>query len=500
MIVAPPDTYVLPEWPPHELARWDALAQRAFEIATRAGTGARFRRTVDEVRRLVAEGQLDELDRRLGDHRFARALLTVWHDDEQVARASLTRDRLSALTGQSRLTRLTTVSLIAVLLKYFDMLDTWEPGFLAAVGAATLQAVERQSVRHARGDVVETFRRDHHYMVRAEGPANLVEALATQDVALDDYIRRTGLLGFAKGRFGDRLRHAYYIAQIRAADHTLSGHGFLGELALQTVLETPGRDGLHFGHEVLEALTDKPADPPSDEWLGTILDIAGDPRLKNTPRWRKWWEPVSERARDQVIRWLSAEDLRLFLLAVENFGRDASVEDLARLFPPRKKFLWGLYDSGRVHETRLILGRNVRGSVQEQVTRVRTDVALYRDGHDTAIIYVDCGDFHLVEGSHNFRLWVYAGRPVPMLTDRTKRSFTRQDLIYDVKDQHAEQHPDGYLAHIDVRHKGFWQRRPLEFLIEDYGIDLDPEQLLTAEDYDKLKYVHGLPILGSARS
>jgi len=207
---------------------------------------------------------------------------------------------------------------------------------------------------------------------------------------------------------------------------------------------------------------------------------------------------VSQRARDQVIRWLSVEDLRLFLMAVENYGREEDVDDLTRLFPPRKKFLWGLYDSGMIRETRLILGRKVRNAVVEQVTKVRTDIALYQSNHDTAIIYVDCGDFHLVEGSHNFRLWTYAGRPVSMLPDRSKRVFSSHEFIYLIPAQHAREHPDGSDAHLAVTHKGLWQRRPLEFLIEEYGIDLDPTKLLTREDYEELKYKHRLPVRGSS--
>lgn len=249
-----------------------------------------------------------------------------------------------------------------------------------------------------------------------------------------------------------------------------------------------------FGHELLRALVDKPDKAPSDEWLEAILEIGGDPRLQNSAMWRKWWQPLPANTRRQATRWMSVEDLRLFLLAVESFGREEGIADLSRLFPPRKKFLWGLYDSGKVKETRLILGDNVRKAVRNQLGRIRTDAATLKTLRDTAVIYVDCEDFHLVEGSHHFKLWIYAGRPAPALVDRSKRTFTPDDLRVDVPEQHAKQHPHGTLARREVIHRGLWQRGPLEFLIEDYGIYLDPAELLTSEDYYELKHKFGLPV------
>src|SRR5690625_2305811 len=233
IMLTPKRDFTLPEWKDADLVGWGALAQRAFRIATRAGTGGRFRRIIDEVRHLLEHEQFEEIDRRLAERSFARALVTVWHDDQRLAFASLTAERVSALLEAQApgISRLTTVNLIAVLLTYFDHLDSWQPGLLAAVGSATLRAVQAQGQRDSRADLIETFRRDHRYLTRPDGPTELAENLILDDVPMDDYLRLSGLLGFDGGRFGERLRHAYYIAQINIADHTeKKGHAFLLEV------------------------------------------------------------------------------------------------------------------------------------------------------------------------------------------------------------------------------------------------------------------------------
>src|SRR5690606_7560928 len=100
-------------------------------------------------RRLIEQKRFEEIDRRLSERRFARALVTVWHDDQEMAAASLTGARVAALVEaqQPRISRLTTVILIAVLLRYFDHLDRWHPGLLAALGSAAQRAVSCQAPR-----------------------------------------------------------------------------------------------------------------------------------------------------------------------------------------------------------------------------------------------------------------------------------------------------------------------------------------------------------------
>src|SRR5699024_2620417 len=123
-------TFDIPHWRPEELIGWSALTDRAFQLTVKAGMGSRFAAVMAEVRRLIRDSQFETLDARLHDRRVARALATVWHDDEVLARASLTRERLTLLLQAQapQVSRLTTLTLISVLLKYFDLLENWRTG------------------------------------------------------------------------------------------------------------------------------------------------------------------------------------------------------------------------------------------------------------------------------------------------------------------------------------------------------------------------------------
>jgi hypothetical protein len=497
-----PPSLDLPAWQPADEQAWAATTERAATITPRVGRGRDFLALVTEIRRLVESGELAELDRRIVERRAAaRALLHVWQHDERLARRSLDGDRVRfLLRNQSpRPTYLTTTGLSAVLLQYFDNLDLWSPGLFDEVSTATARAVQSQKARHGARDLIGTMRSEPRLYLEKQGPDRLAERLLSQKLSLADHVRRTGLLGFDEGRYGERVRHAFYLNRIRQSDHTTSGHEVLTEIASKNVKEARSASSRLFGHELLVALTDRTTGTPSEEWLQAIIDIGGDPRLRHTSDWRKWWQPLPLVLVDRVTTWLSAEDLRLFLMAVENFGKQARVSDLERLFPPRKTFLWGLYDSGLVRETRLILGANVRNSVIRQVGRLRTDAAKLESMPNTAIIFVDCGDFHIVEGSHHFKMWLYAGRPVPLLTDRSKRTFTGDDLRYSVPVAHSRTHPLGYNAHEEVTHHGFWQGRALEFLIREHGFPVDPRAVLSPEDYATLEQRYVLPLRRTTR-
>src|SRR5690606_5281409 len=252
LMFAPPRAIFLPEWPEPELETWNDLTARAVRLTSRAGTGVQFGRLVEEIRVLVRTGQFDTIDARLHERRFARALVTVWHDDEDLARASLTSERLARLRDAQapRLSRLTTINLIAVLLKHFDLLDDWQENLLGAVGAAAKHAVQSHAASGTRNDVVETFRRDHPFMTHGEGPSRLAQMLVANGTSLGDYTRSNGILGYDGGRFGARLRQSYFLEQIRAADHTSAEHAFLDEVTSKFVMKARGSGGLFFGHDV----------------------------------------------------------------------------------------------------------------------------------------------------------------------------------------------------------------------------------------------------------
>ncbi|MBD7996993.1 EH signature domain-containing protein [Oerskovia gallyi] len=519
----------LPGWPVGSFDSWDRLTSRAQRLTARAGTGLQFDLLLAEVRRLIDSGRIDLLSARLPERRFARAVVTVWSEDRERARASMTPAVVSLLVDSQtpRPSRLLVAALASMFLTHFDRLDSWSPGLFEATSTAVERAVTQVPVRRTRApalpppppphggtpvpppppppnppasrDIVDAFRYNSEFLLDIEAPRAVAQGLRATETALGDWLRVIGINGHVNGRYGIRVREALFLETIRAADHTRAeGLGFLAELTSKTVVESLGAGGTYFGHQILVAMTDKPDVAPCNEWLDAIVKIGGDPRLQRQALWHRWWEPLPQAARDKAVRWMSVEDLRLFLTAVENHGLITRNADLQRMFPARKTFLWGLYESGLVRESRIFLGSGASVSVKRQLGARRTDATHLTQRSDTAIVFLDCGDFHIVEGSHSFKLWVYAGRPVARLLDRSRRNYSPDELIKDIPELHAQQHPAGRRAHVGITHYATtWQHAALKFLIETLGAPVDPQRLLTPEDYLTLKHRFGLPVRGA---
>lgn len=474
--------------------RWVMISSSAAKLTQRAGTGAEFEKLMEEVRSDLKASRIDSVFERLVDRRYARAVVTVWNEDETLAQKTVRAKLLQRLIdAQSpRLSRLTTLSLISLFLRYFDGLEEWEAGLFSAMARVIRTAVVQQPTRAGILDIVEAIRQSPRNFLYVESPRDLARERVESGESLRDYFSRFGVFGYDNWRYGRLVRNQLYLVQIERADPSQE-HEFLTDLTSQWVVAAPDGGGLLFGHALLQALANKPLEPPTDQWLGTILNIAGDPRLKHTETYRKWWSRIPDGSIARVISWMSAEDLRLFLHAVEQFGEENNVESLIRLFPSRKAFLWGLYEAGLVQETRLIVGANAKQSMKRLLRKsIRTDFADLEAMPDQAIVYIDCGDFHILEGSHHFRMWTYLGRPSPLISDRSVRRYTRQDLILTLPDHHARNHPLGYGAHTATVHNGFWQRGPLEFLAK-HGIGLNAHNLMSRRDYEVLKYKFGIP-------
>lgn len=490
----PPVEVQFPEWRVDSRQRWRTLSARTKRVRDGVGTGPDFERLVTELQTLAVDGGAEAVAERLTNPRAARALVTAWSRHEDAARATMTPELVVGVVDAhgERVPLLLAEGLMALYLQRFDELDDWADGLFAATAKAVHAAATRASTRSDH-TLVAAYHANLAYLGTATGPRDLARKLMNDGHSLDDHLRETGIAGHDNGRFGTVARQAYYLEQLRRADHTTAEDSFLIEVTSDSVMRARGSEGLLFGHEVLDAMISDREGLPSDAWLGRIFHVAGDPRLEHTLQWQRWWAKLPPRVLDVATAWLSAEDLRLFLQAVENFGEETHNAELQRMFPARKKFLWGLYESGLVRRTRLILGSKAHNSIRRAVGPVRTSITPLNGSGDSdrAVIFVDCGSFHLVEGSHNFKLWIYDGEPVSRLVDRQTR-INGLDLRTIIPTDHARRHPWGSDGHKAIPHNGLWQARALEYLVETLGVALEPHRLLTSADYAELK-LRGLP-------
>lgn len=181
---------------------------------------------------------------------------------------------------------------------------------------------------------------------------------------------------------------------------------------------------------------------------------------------------------------------------MEQYGNESGKEDLQRMFPARKTFLEGLFKLGLIRDTRLMLGGIAQQSVRRILgAEVKTNFARMDSSmSDKAVIYLDCNEFHLVEGSHSFKIHVYLAQPGPMIKSYDKKSFSNYDLRIELPKKYKQLYPRlGFEA---ITHGVGWQRKVFDFLAEN-GISLDIEQLLSKSEYRGYLSRYGMPAVRS---
>lgn len=489
------------EWPQPVIDSWQALTERVKRMEARMGESDAFERTLATFRNMVSTGRFDGLRPLLQRRLAARALTWLWLNDPVCGPRLLNVRMLDTLleTQHPRLTRLTLVQLIQLYFRVFDQLDGYdkhsEVGLCERLQEHLLDQLKRMpEQRHPfpRKDVLSALKADGAWLLDLDGPLNLIRQVRQQGTELAQAFSDHGLEGFDTGRYGDICRAHYYLETLRGLPPG-EWHEVLDELLKPSVNKAPYEGGKRIGHAALEIMIDRAADDPGEAWQNFILSLAGDPRIASTaPNYRQWWQPLGEARIAKVRGWLSKEDLRLFLQAVEQYGIETRNTELMRMFSARKVFLEGLFKLKLIRNTRLLLGRTAQESVKRILgSDVKSSFARM-DGimADKAVIYLDCGDFYLVEGSHNFKIWVYLAEPGNLLRSYERTKFEHHDLTRIVPGDYTKLYPQ--LPHTAVPHMTGWQRKVIGFLA-DHGIGLDIEKLFTPEDYQVFIRREGIP-------
>lgn len=489
------------EWPQEVLHSWARLLARAQQLEGKAGSSDAFERMLAVFRDMVRTGRFDGFKPLLGKRLAARALTWLWLHDEVIGPRLLNTRLLNTLieAQQPRLTRITMVQLVQLYFRQFDRLDEQdknaEEGLRGVVEAhlhTQLNALPEPRTPSLRPDALTQLKQHGDWLLGIDGPLALARYVREQGSELGTTFESYGLAGLDSGRYGDICRAHFYLETLRGLAPG-EWDEVLDELLKPSVSKAPYEGDKRIGHAALEILIDRAGEAPGDAWQNFILNLAGDPRIaSSSPNYRQWWLPLGEARINQVRSWLSKEDLRLFLQAVEQYGNESGKEDLQRMFPARKTFLEGLFKLGLIRHTRLMLGRNAQQSVRKILgTEVKTNFAQMDSSmNDKAVIYLDCGDFHLVEGSHSFKIWVYLAQPGQAVKSYDRNTFSHFDLTIQLPKDYKKLHPSlGYEA---VTHNGSWQRKVFDFLAGN-GIAVDIEQLLGKKDYRDYLNRFGIP-------
>ena len=490
-----------------DLSHWHEIGSKLASMKAGIGNSHVYNQTIDRLQDAKKTGNMLSLVNLIKKKIGARALVWLLNNDASFRQAVLSPKLLDSLQAfhQPRLTRLTLIQLIQLHFNRFDELDA--EGSEHSIILVALQdlilkqlALMPANKTNPELDPITLLKRSGKLLFNVNSPYELVKKVQAEGVELQEQFVKIGLSGFDVGRFADVCRAHYYIETLKqlpiGADHDI-----LSELLKPKVHNAPYQEGKRIGHTALEVLIDRATVSPGSYWQEFILNLAGDPRVSSTSvSFRTWWQPLGVSRTQKVRSWLAKEDLRLFLQAVEQYGIDSEKYDLQRMFPARKKFLEGLFQLGVIRNTRLMLGSTALRSVKKILDKeIRTNFLMLESGmSDKAVIYLDCGDFHLVEGSHSFKIWTYLGLPSELLLSYDIKGISHNDLTIRLPSEYRYRYEG--LPYESVTHAaGVWQNKGLMFLAH-HGISLDLESLFTPQDYKNQLSRYGIPVASNKKT
>ncbi|GAB3188055.1 EH signature domain-containing protein [Nesterenkonia suensis] len=494
---APPSARSFADWDslPEE---WTPLVESSRKLRERVHSGGHLVDARAEARKALERDDEEHVQALIAQGPgMRRAVLAAWGEDKDLARQTMTVKRIRAVAGRrSHLSPMGVLQLLTLHLEYFTSLQQWDPQLARAVQSALQSQAARLPGSRVSG-LLKALSSNAPVLASAAAPRTLARHAQERGRALDELISSWNLGSYRHSEFGAALAAEYFLARIASADPSVP-HDFLQELVEPALHGTIMSDGRALGHHAVEAMS-RPAAVPCDAWIEAILAIAGDPRLRNSSSWFQWWREIDDGARGTVTSWLSRRDLELFLNAYENFIESTNLDDERRMFEDRKYFIKGLLEAGMVRETRLFMGQVAGDYVKTLVDRslassitpllgARGEVATL------VVIAMDCGEFQLVEGSHNFQLWAYTGPRVEELFDRSQEgvrlAFFRQD-VPEAADLRA---PGRLRVRQSFRHRGStWQVNALQFLAVRHIPIPSLKRLMSPESYDEYRRIHGTP-------
>ena len=322
----------------------------------------------------------------------------------------------------------------------------------------------------------------------------LADSCISEGRDFDSAVNNLGLNKYQSGRFITVSQQIYFVEQLKTIPEN-KPHTLLKEMQKESVYNAPyGEQGL-LGHEILKTLIRRaPTNGVDDSWRNVVMQIAGDPRIsKSDQRYQKWWLHLDQSMINKVNGWLSGLDLKLFLEALENYSEESGDDELLRMYPARKRFLQGLLEKELVTGTRLYLTYGFRRYLNEHYEPEHLPKLYTVTPNKTSILHVQVGSAHLIEGSHNCKLWVYRGlSEQAVVFNYSKKNVSYSDLTSSLADQMRDEYGQDLL--VDKMHHDLhlnWQKKAIAAL-KVAGTLVNPKDVLTEPDYSMYKRKFGV--------
>lgn len=484
----------LREWSKNDFEVIRFHSKRIKDIAGNAGTGSdKFNLICSNLISLVNSGNriglYNAIKKPIDIRSFSYLLSTNYEFSKKV---NLSKELIDVLLiSRKRLSLLSLQQFIRAFFVYFDKLGS--PKELEVLIGLIKQQLELRS-NLSKDSSLGIWKQYNKYLFTTSGPQNIVKIANNNNEDLEICFNKFSLNGFSDGQFQQVCRYYYYLDVLKKISPG-EEHDVLQEIIKPEVYNAPGLQGRLLGHAILTIMIDRiKGQEISDSWQNVILSIAGDPRTpKSSHKYQKWWMLLGETRISKVLGWLSRFDLNLFLNALESYGINSGNTDLQRMFPARKHFLEGLINQNLITNSRLFLSNSAEGYIKSYFKKGELPHYATVSGQ-TSMIYMQVGDFHIIEGSHSFKFWILPILPKDGdILDYTKIRFLPEDLRFnDVYFCEMKFGKRQYLWPTGITHaptRFSWQADVIKQLTK-LGISLNVKKLFANEDYKNFKLWH----------
>jgi len=443
---------------------------------------------------LAKEGGVSEIPSLIKKPVDVRALTKLWLPEDQLGDdfftiCPVTKELLAALYNpRPILSKLVTQQLLRLFFNRFD-----EVGDLDALILCLHAELSRNARKLNKSDLAK-LTKNRKKIISLDGPAWIAKQAIKKQTDLDNFIDEIGLNSFINTRFYSLCQNHYYLEQLRSIEPGVK-HAILEEIVKPAVYESPYNQTEMLGHEILRILIDRsPKEGVDEQWQGIILTIAGDPRISKTaPKYQLWWTALNTEQIQKVRGWLSRFDLLLFLKVLEDYGEMSGKEDMNRMFPARKKFLEGLFDLGLVEDSRLFINYNAEYYLKKNYKAAELPVYANVKDPSRSMIYLKVAGKHMIEGTHNFKFWLYEDLPIGnRINDYNQMNFTPKELTTQLESYFFKEFRGlNKKSPISISHCNDWQHKAID-AFDMYGIQVNPEKVLTEQNYLIYKRRYGL--------
>lgn len=476
----------LPEWGEIGGIDWTApLVEKLSRLMQNAGTTSdAFMRRKREIRSRAMNGE--QFDSLVKTRRDARIVSILWAEDKRFLKIAPPSEKALRIIV-SRFTRPSQQILINLLDLYFMEFDRLDA--LTSLCMILNDMMKKLGKGAFFGDLLKIF--DNKEILIGKQAAKLfVKFAMNNNKNFEQCSHECGLFVSKGGRFLELAKQKYYLETVSNLKVGASSYVFDEALSKSTKESPSERSGEFFGHDVIRAMIDRVSAVNvvmPDNWIQIVLNIGGDPRLpKSASNYQKWWSALEGHYRDMMLRWLSKYDLNLFLRVLQE---SSNTPEMRRMFPARRRFLEGLEQMGLVVESRLFLSHAARKFVRHAIDE--RDLPYFEELSDTntSVIYLKLTKCHLVEGTHNYSLWLYDELPdYNPIQKQIFRSLYSRDLGMGMKEHYEKEkgskRSDQSPFRIPHHKNGTWQNKAIR-VMRKMGLRVDPERVIPPENYDQ---------------